>query len=351
MAGDNGGNPWTGMGALVRRYREDKRVTQRELAAAAGMSVGALRDLEQGRTRSPRWGSVEGLAAVLGLSPAQRAELAGACRAAAAGPRSRRDRAGRSPGVRVSVLGPLAAWRDGIPLALGSARQRAVLGVLALHADASVHRDAIIDLLWGQRPPPTAVSKVQGYVSWLRKILGARAGHTPSADLVITTVGGCCYCLHAASGHLDLAAFGELTRQAREAGPRHDPAQVCDQYEQALSLWNGDVLADIGLLRDHPATVAVTSRRAEAVLGYAQAAIQAGAHTRVLPHLRDLCARESLNEHAHACLMTTLAATGQQAAALEVFAGMRRRLDDELGITPSTVLAQAHAQVLRQQLG
>jgi len=102
------------------------------------------------------------------------------------------------------------------------------------------------------------------------------------------------------------------------------------------------------LLRGHPAVLEVTRQHAEAVLGYAEATMLAGIAGRALPHLRRLCAEEPLNEHAHARLMVALAATGQQAAALQVFTELRSLLDAEFGILPSPVLAQAHAAVLRQ---
>lgn len=357
MASKDGGKPWIGMGTLVKRYREEQRVTQRELAAAAGISLGALRDLEQGRTRSPRWESMEELAAVLGLGQSERAELA---HASWAGVSSRQDPqrcdpaqhppAQHQPGVRIAVLGPVTAWRDGSPLPLGSARQRAVLGLLALHAGTGVNRDVLIDLLWDERPPPTAVSKVQSYVWRLRGVLGARSARAQNPELITTTAGGCRYALNAEAVDLDLAAFGELTRQARQAA-ESDPALARDRYERALRMWSADVAADVGLLRDYPAVVEVRCRRAAAVISYAELATSADARPRVLPHLRDLCAREPLNERANACLMTTLAADGQQAAALEVFACLRRRLAVELGIAPSAVLVQAHAEVLRQQTG
>jgi DNA-binding SARP family transcriptional activator/DNA-binding XRE family transcriptional regulator len=335
------------MGALIKRYREDMQVTQPELAQTAGMSVGALRDLEQGRTVSPRWGTVEGLASALRLDEARRAELAHACRRDGASRRVCSERTLR--GVRIDILGPLLAWRDGTRLALGSARQRAVLGLLALHAGTGVHRDEIIDVLWGERPPASAVAEVQGYVSRLRRLLGHGPGRAGSPEL-LATVGGCWYELKAGEGALDLVKFGDLTSQAAAAAAQPDQARACDRYERALALWRADVLADVGLLHDHPVAVEATGRRAEAVLGYAAAAASAGTHARVLPHLRDLCAREPLNEQAHAWLMLAFAATGQQATALGVFASMRHRLDAELGITPSPLLARAHTRVLRQQL-
>ena len=45
MAGENVGKSRTSMGTLIKRYREGQGLTQRELAAAAGTSIGALRDL------------------------------------------------------------------------------------------------------------------------------------------------------------------------------------------------------------------------------------------------------------------------------------------------------------------
>ena len=341
----DGEKPCIGMGALIKLYREEWQLTQRELAAAAGMSVGALRDLEQGRTRSPRWGAVEGLAAVLGLDQAQRAELA---RSWQLGTATRRERPGaRWPPVRINVLGPLAAWRGGEPLALGPARQRAVLGLLALHAGTGVHRDAIIDLLWDERPPASAVAKVHGYLSRLRKLLGDGVARAGNAELV-ASAGGRCYRLNAGAGYLDLAAFSELTRQAREAASRFDRRRACDRYEHALGLWRGDILVDVDLLRGHPAVIEVTRQRAEAVLGYAEAATEGDVRSRALPHLRELCTREPLNEHAHARMMIALAATGHQTAALQVFSDLRRRLDTELGVSPSPVLARAHTQILRR---
>jgi DNA-binding SARP family transcriptional activator len=209
---------------------------------------------------------------------------------------------------------------------------------MALHAGGGVHRDTIVDLLWGERPPASAVAEVQCYVSRLRKALGGR-------DLVSTS--GACYRLTAGAGQLDLAAFRTLISQAEDAVARSDPARGCDRYARALGLWRGDVLADVDPIRDHPAAVEIACRRADAVLGYAEAAALAGAPARALPQLRELCGRDPLNERAPARLMLTFAAAGQQAAALRVFTGLRHRLDAELGVPPSPVLADAHLKVLR----
>jgi DNA-binding SARP family transcriptional activator/DNA-binding Xre family transcriptional regulator len=336
MARESSMKPPASLGALIKRYREDRQVTQRELAAAAGMSVGALRDLEQGRTRSPRRGTLEELAAMLGLGETQRSELVQAWQLTAHTTPQRPT--GRMSGFRIDVLGPLAAWRDGTRLYLGSGRQRAMLGLLALHVGAAVHRDGIIDTLWAERPPASAVAEVQSYVSGLRKLFG---------DGEVVASSGACYRLAVGTGQVDLAAFRLLAGQAHDAATGPHPVVGCDLYERALSLWRGDILADVDLVRGHPAAVEATSLRADAVLGYAEAAALAGTPARALPRLRGLCARDPLNEPAHACLMIALAATGRQAAALHLFEDLRRRLDAELGIPPSHVLAEAHLKVLR----
>ena len=63
-------------GSLVREYRHEAGLTQRELAAKAGLSVAALRDFEQSRRHRPRPNSLAALAEALGLDPDQAASLA-----------------------------------------------------------------------------------------------------------------------------------------------------------------------------------------------------------------------------------------------------------------------------------
>ena len=308
-------------------------MTQRQLARAARISLGTLRDFEQGRTRSLRPAVLAKLAAVPGFEPAQRPDRAPA----------------NAERIRIAVLGPLTAWRDNAQLALGSARQRGVLGLLALHWGTSLHREAIIDALWGKSPPASVVTEVQGYVSRLRKLSGREHG-AESAGHFIATV-GTSYQLTVDADQLDCAMFGQLLRRGWDAHAGENPVLACALYQRALDLWRSPILVDLDLLRQHPAVTALSCKRSEAVLLYAAAAELAGAHGQVLSHLRDLCASEPFNEHAHAHLMIALAATGQQAAALQIFTDTRRRLDRELGVRPSAKLAEAHTRVLRQQIG
>ena len=66
--------------------------------------------------------------------------------------------------VRFRVLGPLEATRDGAPVALGGSRPRAVLAALLLAGGHQMRMDALVDAVWGDSPPDTAVKTVQKYV-------------------------------------------------------------------------------------------------------------------------------------------------------------------------------------------
>lgn len=333
-------------GALIRKYRLAAGLSQRQLADLAMISIGVIRDLEQHRTTHLQPRSVDSLARALGLDQWQAGALASAARGGATVVRPRERPAGDAC-VRVDILGSLAVWR-GIQVDPGPPGQRAVLGLLALAPGLLVRREAIIDAIWGESIPATAVNLVQKYVSRLRALLDpARPPRDPGALLASVSTG---YRLQATAAQLDVLAFEQLVADARAASREGDQLAACGAYERSLGLWRGEPLADLDILRDHPAVTGLSRRRAEVIAEYAQAACAAGMYDSVLGHLRGLVAREPLNENAHALLMTVLAGTGQQADALAVFEALRIRLDEQLGVRPGPRLSSVHLQVLRQDV-
>src|SRR5438105_13375910 len=89
------------------------------------------------------------------------------------GPRGRLAPGFQEAGIEFRILGPLEVELDGQLLSLGPPKQRALLAWLLLHANRVASRDRIVDALWGERPPETAVSALQGYIAGLRKAIGA----------------------------------------------------------------------------------------------------------------------------------------------------------------------------------
>jgi DNA-binding SARP family transcriptional activator/DNA-binding XRE family transcriptional regulator len=325
---------------LVRERRQAAGQTQQQLAEAAGVSVGAIRDLEQGISVLPRWATIQSLATALGVS-AEDLSARSAPGGAVVGDGD------PGPATRFQVFGPLKAWRNGAEVPIAGVRRRAVLGLLLLRPGRVLSRDAIADALWEGAPPATAVSVIQTHISRLRAVLDPEPS---SAGRLIQTTGDG-YRLCGDGIELDLLqAQGDAAR-ARAALQAGDIAGSCRLYDQALALWQGQPLADVPLLRGCPAVVALEHELGRLVVEYAETASTQGWHDRVLPHLYALAERDPLNERAHACLMIALAGSGQQASALTVFERLWRRLDEQLGVRPGAILADAHMRVLRNDVG
>jgi DNA-binding SARP family transcriptional activator len=325
-----------GFGAVIGERRRAAGLTQQQLADAAAVSVSALRDLEQDRTTRPRRSSLVRLAAVLDFSPDPPAGPSGTSANAANGT------------VRLRVLGPLGAWRGGAPVELGAARQRAMLGLLALQPNTVLARERIMEALWDGVPPASALKMIQAGIGHLRRRLDP--GRPPQDRTGLLVSVGTGYRLRADAGQLDLIAFGQLVDRAQAARRRGDLALACEAFAEALSLWDGEPLADVGLLSGHPAITSLARRHAVVVSECAESMIDAGLHDGALPHLQALAERDPLDERGHAWLMIALAGTGQQAAALSVYDQLASRLDEQLGVRPGAALTQAHARVLRQDV-
>src|SRR5215469_956632 len=327
--------------ALLREYRQTAGLSQRRLAELAQVSIGVVRDLEQRRTSRLRAESARRISDALILDQGSASDFARAVGPCHENVAVERPAPTTAHGIKIAVLGPITAWRDGVRFGLGPARQRAVLGLLALTPNVPVHRKTIIDALWGDDVPATAVHMVHVYVARLRRLLDPGR---------LETSAGTSYELVAADGQLDLMEFEAHASRAARVHAAGELGLACEAYARALDIWRADPLADIEVLHAHPVVVSLRQRRSDLVIRYAEAATETGRHEAVLPRLRELAAAEPLNERAHAALMLALAGSGQQAAALALFDDLRRRLDDQLGVRPGAELAEAQQRVLRHEV-
>jgi DNA-binding SARP family transcriptional activator/DNA-binding XRE family transcriptional regulator len=355
------------LGSLIQIHRSRARLTQQELAKKAGLSVATVRDYEQGRRHRLRQSSLNALTGALGLNAEQIADLARSATLPQlsglpqrpGGPRSRgprsggvRDSAGPAVGcdhkLWLAAIGPLEAWQDGTQLATGPSAQRAILGLLALDHGSLVRRESIIDALWGTGPPRTATNLVQAYVSKIRTLL--KTGEDPAGGPRELVSVGRAYRLSLSGDELDLLVFRDLAARAAASQAGGDLPAAAGLYEQAVELWRDDPLADVDMLRTHPAVIALNQELTGVLLRYAEVACGLGQPARVLRRLQALTHAETLNESAHAHLMIALASAGQQASAIRAYEDIRLRLNQELGLYPGTELREAYQRVLRQDL-
>jgi DNA-binding SARP family transcriptional activator len=332
------------LGHIIRHQRFEAGLSQRDLADAAGVSIGVIRDLEQGLTSRPRAVTLYRLASVIGLDTLP----SGSALAMSAQGPQRRPPAADSGAVQVQILGPVTVLRDGIKIVLSQSRMRLVLALLAANLGEVVSRGQISDALWRDTPPRNAPVMIQSYVSGLRRILDAQhPAHSPDG-LIISVGSG--YRLNTGDCRLDLSSFRRHVEQARAARAAGDLEACCRAFECGLGLWRGDPLCDIEALCHHPVVVGLARQRDRAVIEFAEAAAQIGWHDGPLPHLEQLTEQAPYNERAFAHYMIALAGTGRPAEALEAFEQIRRQLVADLGLSPGPELRAAHAQVLRQQV-
>jgi DNA-binding SARP family transcriptional activator len=314
-------------GELIRRLRARAGLTQEELAGLSGISVRAVRDIENGRVRQPRPASLDRLGSALRLSESERRQL---------------DATVVERRLQIGVLGPVTATRLGVALPLGPPAQRSLLGLLALRRNEFVSQDEIVDVLWGERPPRTCLDQAQAMAGRLRQLIEPdRAPRSPGETLRRLRGG---YLLEIRDDLVDAGRFIRLTALARAVSSGAEASVV---WAEALSCWRGPALAGTqDRLRRHPAASALARERVAAVLAYADAAAGAGRPEISIRHLQELASTEFHHEGLHARLILALAAAGDRAAALRQFVTIRKQLAEDFGIGPGDQLQQAYRFVL-----
>lgn len=302
--------PGERMSVRLQRLRVAAGLTQHEAARRAGISVGALRDLEQGRTAVPRPASLAALAQVLDVDLI---ELAG-------------DAGGT---IEINILGPLELIVDGAPVPVGGHKQAVIAALLALHANEYLSRDELAEYVWPERPPAGYTALLHSYVARLRKRLTADATIVSSRQR---------YRLNVPPERVDATAVLAVP------GPA-----TFEQYDAALRSWRGRVLNDVPELQHHPRVVALEQRRAQLVIAFADAALASDRTEQAIPVLDGLAALEPLHEGVAARRIQLLAAAGRLSDAHAVFSTTRRLLVDELGVEPGAQLIDAYREVLDRE--
>ncbi|MGZ4571761.1 MAG: BTAD domain-containing putative transcriptional regulator [Blastococcus sp.] len=250
--------------------------------------------------------------------------------------------------MRYRVLGPLeVTGSDGRALDLGGAKPRALLTLLLAEAGRVVSVDRIVTALWGDDPPPTVTGTLQAYVSHLRRVLEPDRGPREAPDVLLTRPPG--YLLRVDPADLDLLRFAALVEEGDRAVTQGNPAAGVPLLDQALALWRGEPLAELG---DQPAAATDRLRLAELRVRARErrcdALLAMGRPEAAVPDLQHLVAENPLRERLWARLVTALYAADRQADALDACRRCAELLRDELGIDPGPELRDLEQAVLRQ---
>ncbi|MGW0943316.1 BTAD domain-containing putative transcriptional regulator [Streptomyces sp. NPDC002623] len=249
--------------------------------------------------------------------------------------------------LRLQILGPLRIWRDGVELDPGPRQQSHLLAVLLARAGKPISTSELVDLIWAEDVPASAVNILQKYVGALRRLLEPLLPVREAGSFLHRR--GNSYLFAAGPATLDLVAFRELVDAAGAALTRHDHEVALDHYVGALGLWHGS--AGDGIADGTIATTvfaALDNEFYDACTTAAELAVSMGQPERVLAALQLAASMAPFNEPVLAGLVGALGAAGRQAEALAVFRQVRDRLADELGIDPGPALEDAQRRILTQ---
>lgn len=239
------------------------------------------------------------------------------------------------------VLGPLEVRSDaGTILTVPRRKSRVLLSTLVLRPNCPLSVEHLVDVVWGDRPPASAVANLQSYVADVRRLLGAQSHRLATADRS--------YVLNVEPDEVDWLRFEAGLDRAGTARRAGDPALAADHLTRALGLWRGEQLAE-GL--ELPAALQADADRLNelrltALEDSYELRLDLGRHLGLAAELTTLTTRHPLRERLWAQLMRALYASGRQAEALRAFHQVRTRLDDELGVDPGPELRHLHERIL-----
>ncbi|ASO19678.1 DNA-binding SARP family transcriptional activator [Actinoalloteichus hoggarensis] len=246
--------------------------------------------------------------------------------------------------VRFNTLGPLEVLVDDQDLTPTAPKTRQVLALLVSRHNTLVHTSELVDELWGERPPSSALATLQTYIYKLRKLLFAALADETQVSLRTRYFG---YVITTPVESVDQYRFERLSREGRSALDVGEAEVAAERLRDALALWRGPALGgiDVGTLLSAHLT-RLEESRLRTLQSRIEADLRLGRHRELISELKELTVARSLDEGFHGQLMTALNRSGRQHEALDVYRRFRQNVIDQLGLEPSPALQRVHNDLL-----
>lgn len=241
--------------------------------------------------------------------------------------------------LTIGILGPVEFRSNGTAEAVGGAKTRALLALLAVHAGDLVPVDRCLDELWPEKLPTNPRNALQARVSGLRRLIGT------------TTVEGSAsgYRLAVNPARIDAQRLADHVAKARRLLAIGDLSATLAEITAAQRLIRGDPLLDAG---DGDEVEAERRRLRELVGEVAELSIEArlaSGDGDVIDELVALVARHPTRERLWAQLMLALYRAGRIDEALRAYQDARRCIG-EIGIEPGPELRDLEHRILTHQV-
>lgn len=244
------------------------------------------------------------------------------------------------PCLRLSVLGPFKAERDGMAItdtAWQRPKARALVKLLAVQPGHRLHGEEILDLLWPDLSPQSALGSLRKATTLARQALEPDLPPRAPSSFLHMTDG--VLSLDPATVRVDADRF---EAQAEAALASTDEAL----YWAAMALYTDDVLPEdryedwTGNRRD-----ALVNLYLQLLLALADLLEGRGAHSKAIETLQQVLRREPAQEDVHRRLMRLYVANGNRQGALRQFQTCRETLKSELGVEPERETVALHEQI------
>lgn len=238
-------------------------------------------------------------------------------------------------GLRVRVIGHLEV--EGMAMHdLGSRKGRQLLKALAVAEGAPVRLDALVDILWPDQPPVRPYDQLGVLVSRLRAVLGS--------DRIERTDAG----FRLLADWIDLTELRERSAEAEASLADGRVATARAAALAAVSLGRGELLADeegqwVEASRAEVSALVAGARRVAV-----EAAAAAGALFTVVSEAESALSHDPYDERMACLLMQAHAGAGRTGSALAVYAALRGRLVEDLGVSPGPEIEELHARLLTE---
>ncbi|MEU4805729.1 BTAD domain-containing putative transcriptional regulator [Actinosynnema sp. NPDC023587] len=231
---------------------------------------------------------------------------------------------------------------DGTRVAIPARKVRLLLASLLLAPDRVVSTDRLVDALWGDRPPASALGNIKTYASTLRRLL---LDQRPDGDVrVVSDRDG--YRIQANPADVDVFAFEDQVSAGCRAWGDGDAERAAGVLARALALWRGEPFPEVTGPTAEAVRARVAGQRLVAHEHLARALVAADRADEAVAALTGPAAGHPFHEHLQGTLMTALHRAGRSAEALRHYERTRALLDRELGVLPGPELRRAHATIL-----
>jgi DNA-binding SARP family transcriptional activator len=243
--------------------------------------------------------------------------------------------------LQVLVLGPIQIDGPHGSAVLTGARQRAVAGLLGVRAGTVLAQSRLVEALWADDPPRTAVKTLHSHIARVRQAIGD-AG---LPGVLVTRGPG--YVLLVPSLAVDAQRFEEQVRLGRRELAGGDLPAGAARLSAALDLWRGNALEDAAPAGWAAAEAArLDEARTTALEDLWDARLRLGGHAAAVGELDRLLVSYPNRERLVGLMMVALDRSSRHTEALDAYRRVRDNLATELGLDPGPELSRLHAALL-----